>query len=106
MFAICNALWYNLYIEYIKDVVEIKNKFLDWLNTFLEEKNPTYEIFEIEHKGCIHYIDSEQVVDLIKQSSNQEQTEIKNIIVKIDFKNGDVNHFFKHLATGYIKTHF
>lgn len=83
-----------------------RKSFIKWLDIFIEEKKPINKIFNIEHKGITHYIQSEQVIDLIKIAPDNEQKAIKNILVKIDFCNGDINHFFEHLATGYIKTNY
>ena len=38
------------------------------------------------------------VVDAIKSTSAGEQAKIKDTLVRIDFANGNVLHFFKHLA--------
>lgn len=81
-------------------------KFKDWLETFLEEKKVPNKTFTIEFEGNTHIINSEQVIDLIRQASHSEQVKIKDILVKIDFKNGDINHFLEHLAKGYLSTHF
>ncbi|MCT4584091.1 MAG: hypothetical protein N4A54_04115 [Peptostreptococcaceae bacterium] len=77
-----------------------------WLDTFIEEKELPIKNFAIEHKGFTHFIDSKKVISLIKQAPSQEQEQIKSIIVKIDFKNGDVNHFLEHLAKGYIVNNY
>ena len=84
----------------------MSKKFNTWFTTFPEEKNLPFKSFDIEHCGESHIIDSDFIIDLIKNSSDDEQASIKNTIVKIDFANGDVNHFFEHLANGYIKTNF
>lgn len=75
-----------------------KTEFITWLDTFLEEKQLPYESWEIEADSGLHLIDTEVVVESIKNAPIQEQEKIKNVIVKIDFANGNVNHFFKHLA--------
>lgn len=78
--------------------------FIDWFNTFLNEKNPPFESWEIvDDEGNTHIIDSGIVVETILQATAPaEQEKIKNILVLIDFRNGDVNHFFHHLATGIV----
>lgn len=80
--------------------------FDNWLDTFIEEKEIPYANFKIEHAGNTHYIDNDQVIELMKQSTVQEQQQIKNIMVMIDFKNGDINHFLEHLAKGFVVTHY
>lgn len=82
------------------------SKFEEWLDRFLAEKKLPNETFQIEHKGAIHYINSEQIIDLIRATSKKEQLAIQKVIVGIDFKNGNVNHFLKHLATGYIESNY
>ena len=80
------------------------NNFTDWFNTFLNEKNLPFEIWKIKDAaGNTHIIDSDIVVETILQATQPaEQEKIRNILVRIDFKNGSVNHFFKHLATGIV----
>lgn len=74
------------------------NSFTKWFETFLSEKNLPFASWEIEGEDGTHFIDSDVVVESIKSAPINEQVGIKNVIVKIDFANGDVNHFFKHLA--------
>ena len=74
-----------------------------WFETFLEEKNLPYESWEIIDKNdTTHFIDSDVVIEAMKSASPDEKVSIKKIIIKIDFMNGDVNHFFKHLAAGIV----
>ena len=77
--------------------------FLDWFQTFIEEKNLNTEEWEITAAdGPVHFIDTEVVIEHIKIASPAEQKQIKDIIVKIDFANGNINHFFNHLAQGIV----
>lgn len=77
------------------------------LKRFFEEKELKQQTFEIEHNDLVHFVDSELIKELIINSASvNEQEKIREIIVKIDFCNGDVNHFLFHLAEGYIKTNF
>jgi hypothetical protein len=79
------------------------SKFIDWFDRFLDEKSIPYASWEIpDQAGTTHFIDSDVVVEHIKVAPDHEQSKIKDILVKIDFRNGDVNHFFKHLATGLV----
>jgi len=81
----------------------MKNAFTKWFETFLEEKNLPLASWEIEDEsGMVHFIDSEVVIEAIKAAPASEQAQIKDVIVKIDFANGDVNHFFGHLAKGLV----
>ncbi len=71
-----------------------------WLNKLLEEKgiSPDDVVFEVEGANGWNYIPLQAVVDHILIASKKEQEQIKSILVRIDFCNGNVNHFFKHLA--------
>lgn len=75
-----------------------------WFDTFLDEKNLPYVVWEIvDRAGMTHFIDSDAVIETIQNAPAEEQKKIKDIIVKIDFHNGDVNHFFRHLAEGMVE---
>jgi len=77
--------------------------FTKWFETFLAEKALPIKSWEIEDaSGTVHFIDSEVVIEAIKGAPANEQAQIKDTIVKIDFANGDVNHFFGHLAKGLV----
>lgn len=78
----------------------------EWLETFFEEKSLDDRLYEIEHDGQTHFITSAKVISLIREATEREQEAIKHTLIKIDFHNGDVHDFLKHLATGYIKTNF
>lgn len=73
--------------------------FVKWFERFLEEKNLPYASWELENReGVTNFIDNDVVIEAIKGAPAREQAGIKNMIVKIDFYNGDVNDYFKHLA--------
>ena len=73
--------------------------FNSWLDTFLDEKNIDMEnIIEVEGSLGINYIPVSIVIDRMKETTSDEQKKIKDIIVKIDFNNGDIMHFITHLA--------
>lgn len=73
--------------------------FLKWFERFLEEKNLPYASWELEDSnGVTNFIDNDVVIEAIKGAPAREQAGIKNMIVKIDFCDGDVNDYFKHLA--------
>jgi hypothetical protein len=76
-------------------------QYLQW---FFEEKEIPFKIFEIADKSnTIHYIDTNVVIENILSTTSTEQSQIATILRKIDFKNGDVNHFLKYLAHGMVK---
>ena len=75
------------------------NKFNTWIDTFIKEKQIDLSTeFEYEGMECLNFIDLHSIINTIKNTTQSEQVKIKNTIVKIDFKNGDVLHFFKHLG--------
>ncbi len=73
--------------------------FIKWFERFLEEKELSYQTWEIkDSQGVTHILDSDVLIEQVKFAPIHEQAQIKQTIVKIDFLNGDVNHFFKHLV--------
>ena len=73
--------------------------FNNWLDTFIEEKGIALDdIFTIEENGKQHIFEIGNIVENIKATTPKEQAEIKDMIVRIDFHNGDVIDYFKHLA--------
>ena len=73
--------------------------FTNWINTFIAEKGIDLEQrFEVEGPSGANSFEYGMIVDAIKQAPTHEQAAIKTTIVKIDFANGDVRHFFRHLA--------
>tara|TARA_R100000734_G_C3250388_1_gene52163 strand:+ start:382 stop:633 length:252 start_codon:yes stop_codon:yes gene_type:complete len=80
------------------------NNFNNWLDTFIDEKNINkHDTFEINKNGTLNIISYGSIIDHIKITSKQEQEQIKKTIVKIDFFNGDVLHFFRHLGQALAK---
>lgn len=91
--------------DYLKDretpKIEPKqeNIFNNWLDTFIEEKGIDLEqILEVKTEKNTHYFEVGNVIENIKTTTPEEQEEIKKTIIKIDFYNGDVVDYFKHLA--------
>lgn len=70
-----------------------------FLKTFFEEKNLPEVTFEVDSpNGTPNFIPNNVVIEHILAAGPYEQQQIANILRKIDFANGDVNHFLKHLA--------
>lgn len=79
--------------------IDERTPFEIWFDTFIEEKNLPVASWELEGPdGMTHWIDSDVVIEYIRIAPPKEQFQIKDVIVKIDFMNGDINHFFNHLA--------
>jgi hypothetical protein len=74
-----------------------------YLRDFFAEKN----IAEVQwsltsNDGTAHIIGNVVVVEHIATCSTDEATRIGAVLRKIDFANGNVNHFFQHLAVALI----
>lgn len=76
-----------------------------WLDTFLAEKGVDLEdSFEIQGgEWGTNYFTYGVVVEAVKSASPFEQVQIKHKIVQIDFRNGDVKHYFRHLAQALVQ---
>jgi hypothetical protein len=76
--------------------------FQKWLDTFVEEKGIDRErVFDFTEGDVWHYMPVGAVLDFLRNEANRaDQSNAKQIIVMIDFKNGDVYHFLRHLAHG------
>lgn len=80
--------------------------FNTWIDRFLKEKEiDKYEMFTIERNGTKHIFEIGHIVDTMKITSKQEQNAIKDMLVKIDFLNGDVRDYIKHLANALVDTY-
>ena len=77
-----------------------------YFELFFEEKEINYEMYEIEHEGEMHLIDTDFVIECIKEYWQGKQEQIANTLRKIDFANGNVNHFLKFLAEAFVKTQY
>ena len=79
------------------------NSFNKWLDTFIKEKGIDLEdTFTVERNGNLRIFEIGNIVENIKATSREEQNGIKDMIVKIDFANGDVIDYFKHLSNALI----
>lgn len=73
--------------------------FTKWLDTFITEKGLDLEqAFTVKGKSGDNFIPLGCVIDAIKSAPAREQSAIKDMVVKIDFRNGNVCHYFAHLA--------
>jgi len=72
---------------------------IKYLETFFAEKDLPIAIWELtDNDGAAHWIDSAVVLEHIAIAPVAEQEAIANVIRRIDFDNGDVNDYLKHLA--------
>ena len=73
--------------------------FTKWLDTLIEEKGIDLERnIEVDGPSGLNIMPLSMVIDAIKATGSNEQAQIKNTLVRIDFANGDICHFFNHLA--------
>ena len=67
----------------------MNNNFKLWLDTFIDEKDlPMEDTFTVDKNGTLN----------IMIAHKDEQKQLKNMIVKIDFNNGNILDYFKHLG--------
>jgi len=77
----------------------MSNNFKQWLDTFISEKNlPMENTFTIEKNNNLNIMTYKTIYEHMLIANDQEQKKIKDTIVKIDFLNGNVLDFFKHLG--------
>jgi len=70
-----------------------------YLRVFFEEKDLPYADWDITSTdGTWNSISNEFVIEMIHVAPRSEQEGIANMIRKIDFLNGNVNDYLKHLA--------
>lgn len=82
---------------------ENKTPFEKWLDRFIEEKDiDITEEFKAEKDGVSKIFSYKDVLNNIKTTSENEQGKIKDMLIKIDFNNGDVKDFLKHLSKALI----
>jgi hypothetical protein len=74
--------------------------FAKWIDTLLEEKGiDGEEVLEVEASdGTPNIIPIASLVEVIKSAPAHERAGIKTMLVKIDFVNGNVRDYLKHLA--------
>jgi hypothetical protein len=71
----------------------------DFITTFFNEKQLDERTYEVPGPGgTLNMIDSDVVIDHIKLTRGEERKQIEGILRRIDFMNGDVHHFLRHLA--------
>lgn len=73
--------------------------FNNYLDTLVQEKgiDPDQQI-EVQGPSGLNIMPLSVVLDAIKSTSSQEKKSIRDMLIKIDFQNGDVVDYFRHLA--------
>lgn len=73
--------------------------FNTWIDTFVEEKGLFLEEeFEVQGPSGFNIMSYGVIVEVMKSCPPHEQQNLKNKIVEIDFKNGDIKDFFRYLG--------
>lgn len=72
---------------------------MKYLDRLIQEKNIDLdEVFSFEYENVHHIFDYRAVVNAIKTAPKEEQVQIRHMFAEIDFRNGDVKHYLRHLA--------
>lgn len=83
-------------------------EFENWIDTFIDEKgldlDHEFEVYD-DHEN-VHFIDLAYLVTLMKGAGKREHAQIQHKVAEIDFKNGDVMHFFRFLCVAYVKHNY
>ena len=74
-------------------------KFNEWLDTLVSEKGTDLEhVITVEGKSGTNWIPLQTVIEHIKNQSTENKKKVKDTLVRIDFNNWPIEHFFKHIA--------
>lgn len=96
-----NSLIWEPYTQTTKQEQAGMATITNWINTFIEEKGIDLEAsFEANTGSGFHLMNYGVVVEAIKGAPSNEQEAIKSMLVRIDFKNGSVDHYLRHLGEG------
>ena len=71
---------------------------IKYIENFFDEKEIPETTFEVEGPSGTNFIPNDVVIEHIKKAPAHEQKQIGDVLRKIDFMNGNVNHFLEHLA--------
>lgn len=73
--------------------------FAQWIDRLVDEKEfDRYHLFEKEGPSGLNVIPLQVVIDAIKSAPETEQDAIKDVVVRLDFRNADILKYFDHLA--------
>lgn len=80
------------------------NGFNKWLDTFISEKGiDPEESFDLEGESGTNMMNYGVILDHMKSTTPQEQAKLKDMIVKLDFKNADIRDYLRHLGKAIVK---
>tara|TARA_R100000654_G_scaffold1410_1_gene5134 strand:+ start:167 stop:415 length:249 start_codon:yes stop_codon:yes gene_type:complete len=76
----------------------------NFFTTFFNEKNLDFQYYTVNSpNGTPNIIPSTVVIDAIKNTKGQEAAKIKDMLIKIDFFNGNIHNYLQHLAQALTK---
>lgn len=73
------------------------------LKKFFDEKDLPYKMFEIQHEGKTHLIDSETVISLILSTKGEEKSRIAGMLFSLDIRNAPIMDYLEFLANRMIQ---
>jgi hypothetical protein len=85
------------------------NTFRNYLTVLLKEKGISLEhTFEIPSDSIWgnHLVPMEVVIEFIESLDKPTQSKIKETLVMIDFKNGNVLHYMEYITKGMVQLKF
>jgi len=83
--------------------------FRNYLTLLLKEKGISLQhTFEIPSDSLFgnHFVPMEVLLEFIESLDNQTQSKIKETLVLIDFKNGNVLHYMEYITKGMVQLKF
>lgn len=71
---------------------------MSYFERLIGEKNLNGQMLEVDGRMGTNMIPVEVLIEYILLAPKHEQEEIRKMLVKIDFLNGNIVDYFKHLA--------
>ena len=76
----------------------------NFFTTFFNEKNLDFQYYTVNSpNGTPNIIPSTVVIEAIKHTKGEEAAKIKDMLIKIDFFNGNIHNYLQHLAQALAK---
>jgi len=76
----------------------------NFFTTFFNEKNLDFQYYTVNSpNGTPNIIPSTVVIEAIKHTKGEEAAKIKDMLIKIDFFNGNIHNYLQHLAQALTK---
>lgn len=87
-------------VSYVESIFnKTPTKFEKWIDTYFDEKDLDLEVWTYSRGNVIANIDNKSVIAVLRAVKNkQQQKDIREVLVSIDFANGDVNEYLKYLS--------